>query len=43
MRKKIEDYKKRALKNLTKIKGGGDIDGPIDKDKIRRPTRKDRY
>ncbi|WP_281502446.1 hypothetical protein [Arenibacter sp. S6351L] len=38
MRKKMEDFKKRALKNLTKIKGGGD-DGPIDTDKIKRPKR----
>jgi len=37
MRKKIEDYKKRVLKNLVKIKGGGDV--PIDTGKLRRPTR----
>tara|TARA_R110000868_G_scaffold120284_4_gene319350 strand:- start:145 stop:270 length:126 start_codon:yes stop_codon:yes gene_type:complete len=37
MRKKMEDFKKRALKNLTKIKGGGD--GPIDTDKIKKPKR----
>ncbi|SHJ63362.1 hypothetical protein SAMN04487911_12826 [Arenibacter nanhaiticus] len=36
MKKKLEDYKKRALRNLTKIKGGGE-DGPIDRDKIRKP------
>lgn len=40
MRKKIEDYKKRALKSLTKIKGGGD--DIIDTDKIRRPKRRRR-
>tara|TARA_R110000850_G_scaffold136380_1_gene257500 strand:+ start:106 stop:234 length:129 start_codon:yes stop_codon:yes gene_type:complete len=38
MRKKMEEFKKRALKNLTKIKGGGG-DGPIDTDKIKRPKR----
>jgi hypothetical protein len=37
MRKKMEDFKKRALKNLTKIKGGGD--GPIDTDKIKKQKR----
>ncbi|MFD2789288.1 hypothetical protein KCTC52924_01967 [Arenibacter antarcticus] len=39
MRKKMEEFKSRALKDLTKIKGGGE-DGPIDTDKIRRPGRK---
>lgn len=36
MKKSLKDYKARELKNLSKIKGGGD-DGPIDRDKIRRP------
>ena len=38
MRKKIEDYKKRALQNLVRIKGGGDV--PIDTDKVKRPIKR---
>ncbi|MDX1279542.1 MULTISPECIES: hypothetical protein [Flavobacteriaceae] len=41
MKKKMEEFKSRALKDLTKIKGGGD-DGPIDRDKIKRPKRRRR-
>lgn len=36
MKKVLKDFKGRALKNLDKIRGGGD-DGPIDRDKIKRP------
>lgn len=37
MKKTLNDYRKRALKNLTKIKGGKD--GPIDRDKVLRKGR----
>ncbi len=36
MKKALKDYKGRALKNLDKIRGGGD-DAPIDRDKIKTP------
>lgn len=36
MKKVLKDFERRALKNLEKIRGGGD-DGPIDRDKIKRP------
>ncbi len=35
MKKTLKDYRERALKNLGKIKGGGD--SVIDRDKVRRP------
>lgn len=35
MKKSLKDFKDRALKNLNKIKGGGD--GGIDRDKVIRP------
>lgn len=35
MKKSLKDYRGRALKNLEKIKGGGDT--VIDRDKVRRP------
>lgn len=41
MRNKLENYKERALKDLTKIKGGAE-DVPIDIDKLRRPKRRKR-
>lgn len=37
MKKKLSDFKTRALKDLSKIKGGGGPN-PIDRDKVRRPT-----
>ena len=37
MKKTLNDYKKRTLKNLTKIKGGED--GPIDRDKVKHKVR----
>lgn len=36
MKKALKEFEGRALKNLDKIRGGGD-DGPIDRDKIRTP------
>lgn len=36
MKKKVEDFRTRALKNLDKIRGGG-ADSPIDRDKVRTP------
>jgi len=36
MKKKLKDFKGRALKNLNQIKGGGE-DAPIDRDKIKVP------
>ncbi len=38
MKKTLSDYKKRALKNLIKIKGGQD--GPVDRDKVLHKDRK---
>lgn len=38
MRNKLQDYRERALKDLTKIKGGAE-DVPIDIDKLRKPKR----
>lgn len=38
MKKTMKDYRKRAIKNLEKIRGGGD--GTIDKDKIKRIGRR---
>lgn len=38
MKKTLNDYRKRALKNLTKIRGGQD--GPVDRDKVLRKDRK---
>ena len=35
MKKTLKDYQGRALKNLEKIKGGGNP--VIDRDKVRRP------
>lgn len=40
MRKTMEDYQKRALKNTMKIQGGDD--GTVDKDKIKRISKKRR-
>lgn len=37
MRKSLNDFRSRALKNLNKVKGGGEEDGGIDRDKIRLP------
>ena len=36
MKKSLKDYRNRALKNLEKVKGGGE--NVIDRDKVRRPT-----
>lgn len=36
MKKKIEEFRKKALPNLNKITGGGS-DAPIDRDKVKRP------
>lgn len=36
MKKSLQDYQGRALKNLEKIKGGGESP-VIDRDKVRRP------
>lgn len=36
MKKSLKDFKSRELKNLDKIKGGGN-DNVIDRDKVRRP------
>jgi len=38
MRKKMEDYKKRALKFTDQNKGGGD--GPNDTDKIKKDRKR---
>lgn len=38
MKKSLQDFKSRALKNLEKIKGGG-TQGGIDRDKVKRPTQ----
>ena len=38
MRNKLQNYQERALKDLTKIKGGAE-DVPIDIDKLRRSKR----
>lgn len=38
MKKSIADYKERALKNMSKIRGGGD-DGAIDRDKVKTPRK----
>lgn len=38
MKKSLKDFKSRALRNLNKIKGGGDHSvSVIDRDKVRRP------
>ncbi len=36
MKKTLQDFQGRALKNLEKIKGGGSSSG-IDRDKVNRP------
>jgi len=36
MKKVLKDFEGRALKNLDKIRGGGD-DGVIDRDKMKIP------
>lgn len=36
MKKVLKDFKGRSLKNLDKIRGGGE-EGAIDRDKIKRP------
>ena len=38
MKKSLKDFRNRELKNLDKIKGGGDHTASvIDRDKVRRP------
>lgn len=37
MKKKLKDFKERALPNLNKIKGGGESAAGIDRDKVRLP------
>ncbi|WP_262710271.1 MULTISPECIES: hypothetical protein [Antarcticibacterium] len=39
MKKSLQDFKPRALKNLEKIKGGTGGGGAIDRDKVRRPKQ----
>ncbi|MDT0677789.1 hypothetical protein [Autumnicola musiva] len=36
MKKSLEDYRNRAVKNIDRIKGGGD-GSVLDRDKVRRP------
>ena len=36
MKKSLQEFKPRALKNLEKIKGGGEQRG-VDRDKVLRP------
>lgn len=36
MKKELKDYKSRAIKNLNRIKGG-EVAGPIDRDKLKIP------
>ena len=34
----MQDFKEKALKNPSKIRGGGE-EGPIDRDKVRVPKK----
>lgn len=38
MKKSIADFQERALKNMSKIKGGGD-GATIDRDKVKLPAK----